>query len=67
MFFHEVIAFYLDGVSFVHKPRPMAQISAPKGTVSTPCGIFLDFSKAFDTVNHNIFLLISWNVMVFVV
>ena len=33
IFFHVVIAFYLDGVSFVHKPRPMAQISAPKGKV----------------------------------
>ena len=33
MVLHKVIAFYLDSVSFVHKPRPMAQISAPKGKV----------------------------------
>ena len=32
-YFHEVIAFYLDGVSFVYKPRPMAQAVAPKGKV----------------------------------
>ncbi len=32
-FFHEVIAFYLDGVAFVYKPRPMTQALVPKGKV----------------------------------
>jgi hypothetical protein len=32
-YFHEVIAFYLDGVPFVYKPRPMVQTIAPKGKV----------------------------------
>ncbi len=31
--FHEVIAFYLDGVSFVYKARPMTQALVPKGKV----------------------------------
>ena len=32
-FFHKVIAFYLDGVSFVYKSRPMGQAFAPRGKV----------------------------------
>ena len=28
------------------------------------CGVFLDFAKAFDTVNHNIFFLLKWKSMV---